>query len=882
MRHSRVREIFFSYFIKKNHYKVLSSPLIPAKDPSILFTNAGMNQFKDIFLQKETREYKKAVSIQKCMRVSGKHNDFDEVGKTEYHHTFFEMLGNFSFGNYFKEKAIEYAWELLTIHYNFKPEHLWISVFEKDDEAFSIWENEIGIPTHKIIRLSEKDNFWQMGETGPCGPCSEIYYDKGEKYGSENLAKNSQRFVEIWNLVFLQFYRDEHEKLNPLPAPSIDTGMGMERLTSLLQGVNSNYQTDLFLPILEYIAELSGININDKKHQVSMKVIADHTRALSFLISDGVLPSNDGRGYILRRLLRRAARHGKKLSFQAPFINRVSAKVIQIMKEFYPELEYNRDFIAEVILAEEERFNRTLLNGLKRFEEYLNKALDNKQKMIPGKELFKLSDTYGFPLDFATDLAAEKDMKIDYQGFQKELEKQRIKSRNDLMAKKKSSVAIENIEKLNTHFVGYEHLRSEATLLAIYSSEKNGKNYKEIPLIEAGNRMKGTGEVLLVFDRTPFYPESGGQVGDIGIGVNENSYIQIKDTQRAPNGTILHLAELKKGNLRPGEKVILEVDKNIRKNTAIHHSATHLLHYALREILGLHVKQAGSYVGPDKLRFDFTHFKSLSNTEIERIESIVNGKIRENIPIASSHKKYEKAIQDGAIALFEEKYSENVRVISMGNVSKELCGGTHLESSGEIGFFKIISESSIASGIRRIEALGGEACYKYIQGNLKIIQDLQNHFKQSREALNDFLFNLDKNLKEKEKELRKSKKGNQKPNFDKIINKTTLIKNIQTVIEYVDNFNRNQLRSLADEIKNKNRGISVLLSNINGKSAIILSVFKEITSQFDASVAIKEIAKLVNGDGGGRADFAQAGGKPIQDIYFIKKNISNIIKKHIK
>jgi len=882
MRNSKVREIFFSYFTKKNHYKVLSSPLIPAKDPTILFTNAGMNQFKDIFLQKESRQYKKAVSIQKCMRVSGKHNDFDEVGKTEYHHTFFEMLGNFSFGNYFKEKAIEYAWELLTIHYNFKPENLWTSIFEKDDDAFTIWEKNIGVPAQKIVRLSEKDNFWQMGETGPCGPCSEIYYDKGEKFGPDNLAENSQRFVEIWNLVFLQFHRDEQGELNPLPAPSIDTGMGMERLTSLLQGVNSNYQTDLFLPIVEFIAELSGINPNDKNHQVSIKVIADHTRALSFLISDGVLPSNDGRGYILRRLLRRAARHGKSLGFSSPFMHKVSTKVIQIMKEFYPELEYNRNFVAEVILAEEERFNRTLLNGLKRFEEYLEQALDNKQKMIAGKELFKLSDTYGFPLDFATDLATEKDIKIDYQGFQKELESQRTKSRDDLMTKKKSSVTIKNIEKYTTRFIGYDHLRNEATLLAIYSPYNNGKNYQEIPLLEASKSQKSSDVILLVFDQTPFYPESGGQVGDIGSGVNEDSYIQIKDTQRTPEGAILHLAELRKGKLKPGEKVILEVDKTSRNNTAIHHSATHLLHYALREILGLHVKQAGSYVGPDKLRFDFTHFKPLSDEEIKKIEKIVNNKIRENIPVSSSHKKYENAVQDGALALFEEKYSENVRVITMGNVSQELCGGTHLESSGEIGFFKIVSESSIASGIRRIEALGGEACYTYIQENLNILHDLQSHFKQSKESVYDFLLDLDKNLKEKEKELRKTKKGNQRPNFDKIITNTTLIKNIQTVVEFVNNFNRDQLRSLADEIKNKNRGISVLLSNINGKSAIIVSVFNEITTQFDARVVIKEIAELVHGDGGGRADFAQAGGKPIQDILFIKKSISNIIKKHIK
>ena len=820
MKNFEIRDIFYSFFKKKNHHKVLSSPLIPAKDPTLLFTNAGMNQFKSVFLQEEKRGYKKAVSIQKCMRVSGKHNDFDEVGKTDYHHTFFEMMGNFSFGDYFKEQAIEYAWELLTENYKLKPEELWISVYEKDEDSFKIWEQHIGIPVHKIIRFGDKENFWQMGETGPCGPCSEIYFDRGEDYGPADLTENNKRFVEVWNLVFMQYYKDKEGKLNPLPAPCIDTGMGIERLTSILQGFDSNYKTDLFKPIIEFTTDLVNINPDEKEHQINLKIIADHTRALCFLISDGILPSNDGRGYVLRRILRRAAKHGKSLGFSDTFIYKISSKVVDLMKEFYPELEYNRDFISQVILSEEERFNRTLLNGLKIFEDLLNKAIE-KKNIIPGEELFKLSDTFGFPLDFAKDLANEKNIKIDYNGFQKELKKQKEKSRINLIKKQESIQTLENINKYKTEFTGYNNFEEEATLLSIYINNKETSSIKE------------SQKCILVFDKTPFYAESGGQVGDIGNGKNDNSYLIIIDTQKINYGKsdiFLHFSEIKKGELKPGDKVRLIIDKNRRQKVSVHHSSTHLLHSALREILGLHVKQSGSHVDHNKLRFDFTHFKPLTQEEIGKVENFINQKIRENIYIKSEIIKYEEAIEKGAIAIFEEKYSDIVRLISIENCSKELCGGTHLNSTGEIGIFKIITESSISSGIRRIEAVAGEPGFNYIQKNLNTFSNIQLHFKQKENTILEFLINLDKNLKQKEKQLETSSKNNEKLNINKIIDDCSQMNNIKIIIEYFENLGKKELNSLSDELKNKTHGISILLSNINGKSYITMSVFNDLTN----------------------------------------------------
>lgn len=877
MNNSEIRDIFYSYFTTHHHHKVLSAPLVPAKDPTLLFTNAGMNQFKGVFLRQEQREYQRAVSIQKCMRVSGKHNDFDEVGKSDFHHTFFEMLGNFSFGDYFKEKAIAYAWELLTLHYRFKPEDLWITVFENDDEAFRIWEEKIGIPSHKIIRLGEKDNFWQMGETGPCGPCSEIHFDRGPAFGPEGFTDGNKRFMEVWNLVFMQYDRDDTGTLNPLPAPSIDTGMGMERLTTLLQGKTSNYSNSLFRPIILHTAELAGLDPDSPQHRVAFNVVADHIRALSFLISDGVLPSNDGRGYVLRRILRRAAKHGKSLGFTSNFLHRVSAKVVDMMKEFYPELEYNRNFIAEVILAEEERFNNTLANGLKRFEELLQRAIEEKQAerpaCIPGKELFKLSDTYGFPLDFARDLAIEKDVAIDFNGYQEELEQQREKSRLNTAAKQKSIRALEHIDRYATTFTGYDSLEEEeAVVLALYVDGR------EAAAVEEG------GEAQAVFDKTPFYAESGGQIGDVGTGKNNEVFFNITDTRKAMGGSaVLHRIRVKKGVLKPGDTVDIHVDAARRKNTAVHHSATHLLQAALREVLGLHVKQSGSYVGPEKLRFDFTHFKSVTPEELKQVEDMVNRKARENLSIQTDVLKYEDAIARGATAIFEEKYADVVRMLSMGDFSKELCGGTHLSATGEIGLFKITGESSIASGVRRIEAVAGEAGYQYINQQLGVLDAILSHFKQKPGSIVESLIQLEAELKEKEKQLKKTQQPkDDHVDIDTLIAEGSRVGEVPVSTALLGPIDRKQLSAMADAIKTKTGGVAVLFTNADGKSAMVVSVAKELTPKLHAGTIAKDVAAILNGSGGGRPDFAQGGGDEINDILQLKPRIVDIVSRYIK
>jgi alanyl-tRNA synthetase len=877
MKSAEIREIFYSYFMKHNHHRVLSAPLVPAKDPTLLFTNAGMNQFKSVFLNEEKREYNRAVSIQKCMRVSGKHNDFDEVGKSDFHHTFFEMMGNFSFGDYFKEQAIEYGWELLTQHYKFKPEQLWVTVFREDDEAADIWEEKIGVPAEKIVRLDEKDNFWQMGETGPCGPCSEIHFDRGESFGPPTFTDDNKRFIEIWNLVFMEFYKDENGKLNPLPAPSIDTGMGVERLTTLLQGASTNYHTDLFRPIIEYTAELADIDPDTdiEHHRVALNVVADHIRALSFLISDGVLPSNDGRGYVLRRILRRAAKHGKALGFTSTFLHQVSARAVEMMKPFYPELEYNKDFISEVILSEEERFNLTIANGLKRFDELLATALESglEKKIIPGGELFKLSDTFGFPLDFARDLAMEKDIEIDSHGFQKELEQQREKSRLSLAAKQKAVKALEKIETYSSTFTGYDSLEEEAVVQAIYV---DGKAADEI-----NEGMEG----LLVLDKTPFYAQSGGQIGDRGIGKNETSFFQITDARKAigSSNAILHSVSVKKGTLYTGNTVGVTVDAKYRKNVAVHHTSTHLLHAALREVLGLHVKQAGSFVGPDKLRFDFTHFKALSIEELSSVEQLVNRKIRENLPVKTDVLKYEEAIERGAMAIFEEKYTDVVRMLSMGDFSMELCGGTHLDYTGEIGIFKITGESSISSGVRRIEASAGEKGYAFVSENLARFNQIVSHFRQKQDNILAHLVHLENELKDKEKLLKKKQKQEKSSSIDMdtMISEGIEINGVHAIAVFVEGIDRKQLSTLADDIKNKTDGVAVVLTNMNGKSAIVVSIAKALTPKLKAGNIVKDIAALVKGSGGGRPDFAQAGGEPVEDFLKIKPTVTDILKKHL-
>ncbi len=867
---AEIRRTFYDFFQKHGHQRVLSSPLVPAKDPTLLFTNAGMNQFKGVFLQEEKREYRRAVTIQKCMRVSGKHNDFDEVGRTDFHHTFFEMLGNFSFGDYFKEKACAYAWELLTQHFHLPPERLWVTVFRDDDEAFRIWQERIGVPTARIHRLGEKDNFWQMGDTGPCGPCSEIHYDRGPAFGPGEFVDGNRRFVEIWNLVFMQFSRDQAGTLHPLPAPSIDTGMGMERLTSVLQGVASNYRTDLFAPILARAAELAGIDRDDPALQVDLNVVGDHIRALTFLIADGIMPANDGRGYVLRRLLRRAVKHGKSLNLQGSFLHLLSGSVVEVMKPFYPELEPNREFIAKVIAMEEERFNRTLANGLKIFDDLLQRALADKQELLAGADLFRLSDTYGFPLDFARDLAMEKGVGVDFAGFQHALQDQKERSRLSLHEKRKAISVLKNIEQLHSEFVGYDDLQADALLQAVYIDGR------EATAIRTGQ--KG----ILVFDRTPFYAESGGQVGDSGQGKGSTAFFTVSDTKKAPGGAILHETLLNEGALQVGDRVRLEVDQARRQQIAIHHTATHMLHAALREVLGLHVKQAGSRVGPDKLRFDFTHYSAVSPEELEKVERTVNEQIRANLAVDRETRSYEEAVQSGAIAIFEEKYGDTVRVVSMGGFSRELCGGTHLRASGEIGLFKISGESSSSAGIRRIEALAGEAAILHVERQLSVLQQVLSHFGQKTEGLLAFLKGVEARSKDCEKSV---KKGPVAPaaDLDALAKGAQTIGGVAFVVAALPGADREALSRLAAEIMNRTRGVVVLFANNEadngGRSLVVAAVFKDLTGKFDASIIIKKVAPMIKGKGGGKSDFAQAGGEPIADLEGLQGQIGRALRE---
>ena len=776
------------------------------------------------------------------------------------------MLGNFSFGDYFKEKACAYAWELLTRHYRLPPERLWITVFRDDDEAFRIWEERIGVPRARIHRLGEKDNFWQMGDTGPCGPCSEIHYDRGPEFGPQEFVDGNRRFVEIWNLVFMQFSRDKEGTLHPLPAPSIDTGMGMERLTAVLQGVASNYRTDLFSPIIARAAELAAIDRESPSLQVDLNVVADHVRALAFLIADGIMPANDGRGYVLRRLLRRAVKHGKALGLQEAFLHKLSGKVVDVMKPFYPELEPSREFIARVIAMEEERFNRTLANGLKLFDDLLSAAIENKQERLCGSDLFRLSDTYGFPLDFARDLAMEKGVGIDFDAFQREMQGQKERSRVSLQEKRREAVGLEGVERLASEFTGYDELQSDAVLLAIYASGKKAKR------LTAGD--KG----ILVFDRTPFYAEGGGQVGDSGSGITSAAYFTVSDTRKAPGGAILHEVQIGEGTLQVGDGVRLEVDTARRRQIAVHHTATHMLQAALREVLGLHVKQAGSRVAADKLRFDFTHFGPLEPEELEKVERTVNEKIRENIPVARRTESYEDALRSGAMAIFEEKYGDTVQVVSMGDFSQELCGGTHLQASGEIGIFKITGESSISSGVRRIEAVAGEAAFVFLERQLHAFQQILSHFGQKTDGVLAFLKKLETRAKEGEKQQKKSAPDSA-ADVGELIRSSLQIAGVPVVIASLPGVDRDSLSGLADEIKNRTRGVAVLFTSGNGRSLVVASVFKDLTAEFNANIIIKKIAPMINGKGGGRNDFAQAGGEPIADANGLKERIGRALQE---
>ena len=871
-----LRNKFLQYFKDRQHAVVGSYPLVPKNDPSLLFTNAGMVQFKDVFLGDEKREYTRAVTVQKCVRAGGKHNDLEMVGRTSRHHTFFEMLGNFSFGDYFKKEAIQYGWEFLTEVIGLPRDRLYISVFQDDDEAFNIWANNMKMPRERIFRMDEKDNFWAMGPTGPCGPCSEIFIDQGKNMGcgksSCAVGCDCDRYLEIWNLVFMQFDRDTSGKLTPLPKPSIDTGMGLERLAAVVQGRTTNYDTDLMMSIINESAKITGcIYGKDDEVNVSLRVLTDHARASTFLIGDGVIPSNEGRGYVLRKIMRRALRHGKLLGQKNPFFHKITSKVIEDFKGAYPDLTSNSDFIKRVVLNEEESFGSTLNFGTQRLEEILQKVQKEKLSSIPGEEIFKLYDTYGFPTDLVEETAKDAGLKMDMAGYEKAMQEQKSKAMASWKGSGEKEVAPFYKEfaqsSVPTKFEGYISNEENATILAILREETK---------IETANQGD---DIELLVDRTPFYGESGGQVGDSGTAFNDNVQLELLNAIKPLPGLIVHKAKILNGSIKTGDSLTLRIDKFNRKNTALNHSATHLLHAALKEVLGEHIKQAGSLVAPDRLRFDYTHFSPLTEKERHKTESLVNEKIRDNIQVSTKEMEIEEALKEGAMALFGEKYGDRVRVVSVPGFSKELCGGTHVSATGDIGLFRIVSEGGIASGVRRIEAVTGAAAYHKVNSEHESLSTIRSVLKApANEELSKVKKLLEKN-RELEKEILllkekivSGKDSSEEDDIQKMGGISFLIKNL-------DGTDAKTLRTYIDNAKNKLKsGIVVAGSVADGKVAMAAGVTKDLTKKFHAGDIIKEIAVIVGGSGGGRPDMAQAGGTHTDKLDEALKKAEEIIK----
>lgn len=875
MKGSEIRQLFLKYFEDRGHTVVKSSSLIPKNDPTLLFTNAGMVQFKDVFLGREKRPYKRATSCQKCLRAGGKHNDLENVGYTARHHTFFEMLGNFSFGDYFKREAIGFAWELMTEFFKLSPDRLWVTVFKDDEEAFRIWNREIGLSSSRIVRMGEKDNFWSMGDTGPCGPCSEIVIDQGEEFGcgrpSCAVGCDCDRYLELWNLVFMQFDRDSSGNLKPLPNPSIDTGMGLERIAAVLQGVRSNYETDLLRGIITGVEELSERKYGeDPRVDISMRVIADHSRAVTFLVSDGVFPSNEGRGYVLRRILRRAVRHARLLDIRNPCVFKLAFVVKDIMKDAYPELEERIDFVAEVIKNEEERFFETIDRGL----ELLNLEMKKHEnaKVLPGEVVFRLYDTYGFPLDLTEDISRESGFRLDYEGFEREMQKQRERSRQAWKGSGEEELPLykEFVSGgLSVEFTGYDRTRDTGRITAII------KDGMLVDSASEGDRVE------IITDRTPFYGESGGQVGDRGVIEAEGGIAEVVDTKKPLLNLIVHQAVVKKGTLWVGDRVELRVDEKHRYGARTHHTATHMLHAVLREVLGKHVRQAGSLVAPGKLRFDFTHFSSLEDKDIRRIEDIVNERIRwDDRVITQTDVPYEEAIRSGAIAIFEEKYGDRVRVVSIGEYSKELCGGTHLHTTGELGLFKIITETSSSAGVRRIEAVAGEPAWRFIRNQEETISEASRILKVPQ---SDLISRLKKMVEENErlrKELDSFRARMLSERAKALLGNVREIKGIKVLSARISGVGPEELRKIWDDIRDKlSPGLAVLGSGSDSKAYLLVGVTKELSSRFHAGNIVKELAPLIGGGGGGRADMAQAGGNNPERIEEALQKVFEIVER---
>jgi alanyl-tRNA synthetase len=852
---NEIRKQFLDYFEKHNHRIVRSSSLVPSDDPTLLFVNSGMVQFKRSFLGEENRGYVRAATTQKCVRAGGKHNDLENVGYTARHHTFFEMLGNFSFGDYFKEKAIDFGWDLLTNGYGLPEDKLWISIYLDDDEANDFWHKNIGVPEDRIVRFGEEDNFWAMGDTGPCGPCSEIHFDRGEAFGCGKpdckIGCECDRYLEIWNLVFMQFNRDASGEMTPLPKPSIDTGMGLERLVSIVQNVPTNYDIDLILPIMEKVENLSEMKLGESPTtEVAMKVIADHSRAAAFLIGDGVLPSNEGRGYVLRRIMRRAIRFGRNIGLTRPFLHETARVVFDIMKPSYPDLSEAEAFITNVIKNEEIRFSETLDHGLKILNDGLADLKAKGQTRVPGDLIFRLYDTFGFPVDIVEDVVRDEEMGLDMEGFDEAMEEQRERSRS-VAAFAEISDAYKNLSAAGVipEFVGYDKISCDSKVLLLVEEGQEVQEATSGQMIE------------VVTEVTPFYGEAGGQVGDTGRITGDDLDMEISDTIKDPTGLVIHKGKIISGSIKKGETVTLNVDRVKRNATEINHTATHLLHFALRKVLGDHVKQAGSLVAPDRFRFDFTHFSLTDFETLNEIEALVNERIRENIPVKIVEMDAEEAFKSDATALFEEKYGDLVRVISLGDFSKELCGGTHTDLTGNIGLFRIIDESSVASGVRRIEAVTGSAALAYSQKNSKILQDTANLLRENPDAVPqriEKILSLQKSL-EKEVEQLKVKVASLSAGETEVEIKT--INGIKVMARKVLVDNPAALRDLADRLRDKMKSGIVVLGSLAGSKVLLITVVtKDLTDRFHAGNIINQVASIVGGSGGGRPDMAQAGG----------------------
>jgi alanyl-tRNA synthetase len=875
MKVTQIRENFLKFFESKGHQIVASSPVVPGDDPTLLFTNAGMNQFKDVFLGFDKRPYTRATTAQKCIRAGGKHNDLDNVGYTARHHTFFEMLGNFSFGDYFKRDAITYAWELLTTVYKLPADKLWVTVYAEDDEAYDIWAKEVGVPTERIIRIGDNkgaryasDNFWMMGDTGPCGPCTEIFYDHGEDIpggppGSPE--EDGDRYIEIWNNVFMQFNRDEDGVMHPLPKPSVDTGMGLERIAAVLQHVHSNYEIDLFVNLLaaaKTAVDQAGAG-NCDASSPSLKVIADHIRACTFTVVDGVIPGNAGRGYVLRRITRRAIRHGYKLGARAPFFHQLVTALVKEMGDAYPELKANEAKVIDVLKQEEERFFQTIANGM----EILETALSASSKVIDGETAFKLHDTFGFPLDLTADVCRERGVTVDEAGFEVAMNRQRDQAR--AAGKFKMSQGLEYTG-VPTVFHGYDSLVQEgAKVLALYV---DGTQV---------NSIKSGDSAVIVLDKTPFYAESGGQVGDAGELRNASSLFNVEDTLKIQADVFGHHGEVLEGEVKVGDQFSAKVNAERRARTIRHHSATHLMHKALREVLGTHVQQKGSLVDADKTRFDFTHTSPMTAEEIRRVEEIVNAEILSNSQASAKVMSLDDAQKTGAMMLFGEKYGETVRVLEIGS-SKELCGGTHVQRTGDIGLFKILSESGVAAGIRRVEAIAGDRALTYLQQLDAQVSQLAASLKATPSDLAQRITQLQEHARSLEKELERLGSKLAASQGDELLSQAVELKGIKVLAAQLDGADAKVLRETLDQLKNKLKSAAIVLASVqDGKVQLAAGVTSDVLAKVKAGELVNFVAQQVGGKGGGKPDMAMAGGTDPKGLPGALQSVQNWVAERL-